>query len=228
MPEGPIKAFENFFERTIFWGRWVQAPMYMRLVIGSFFYLFQFFHELYVMYLGMFIGVPDEEGVINLFTEGESMLAILALVDLSMVMNIVVMVIIGGYTIFTSNIDLEDNEDKPLWLDGIDAGMLKIKLATSLASISGVHLLKTFINIRGSIQSDSTAGIQIEIAIHMAFIFSAWLLAHTEKTIHTYGHYAHHDAQQQATVHAAAAAAAAIRAPAPKFSHDDDHDLEGL
>lgn len=192
-----LKNFENFFEKTIFWSRWVQAPMYMGLAIGSFFYLYQFLHELYVMYEGMFVGRPDEEGVLNKFSEGEAMLSVLALVDVSMVMNLIVMVIIGGYSIFTSHIDLEDNEDKPLWLDGLDAGMLKIKLATSLASISGVHLLKTFIDVRGSIQNETINGILIEIAIHMAFIISAWLLAQTEKTIHSYGHYATHDAVER-------------------------------
>ena len=172
------------------------------------------------MYNGMFIGIADEEGVINKYTEGESMLAILALVDLSMVMNLVIMVIIGGYSIFTSHIDLEENEDKPLWLDGLDAGMLKIKLATSLASISGVHLLKTFIDIRGSITTDSIDGILIEIAIHMAFIISAWLLSQTEKTIHSYGHYAHHDAE--------AAAAAAVSVKTSVGDSGDDDELEGL
>jgi len=162
--------------------------MYFGLAIGTFFYLYQFLHELYLMYEGMFIGRPDEEGVITRFTEGETMLSVLALVDVSMVMNLIVMVIIGGYSIFTSHIDLEENEDKPLWLEGLDAGMLKIKLATSLASISGVHLLKTFIDIRGSIQGDSVVGILIEIAIHMAFIVSAFMLAQTEKTIHSYHH----------------------------------------
>ena len=184
----PLKNFENTFEKLIFWSRWVQAPMYFGLAIGTFFYLYQFLHELYLMYEGMFIGRPDEEGVITRFTEGETMLSVLALVDVSMVMNLIVMVIIGGYSIFTSHIDLEENEDKPLWLEGLDAGMLKIKLATSLASISGVHLLKTFIDIRGSIQGDSVVGILIEIAIHITFILSAWLLSQTEKTIHSYHH----------------------------------------
>ncbi|MEQ9426436.1 MAG: YqhA family protein [Cyclobacteriaceae bacterium] len=209
---GALKNFENFFEKTIFWSRWVQAPMYMGLAIGAFFYLYQFMVELMHMYTGLFIGLPDEEGVINKYTEGEAMLSMLALVDVSMVMNLVVMVIVGGYSIFTSKIDVQHHEDKPLWLDGLDAGMLKIKLATSLASISGVHLLKTFVDIRGSIQSDSATGILIEIAIHMAFIASAWLLSQTEKTIHSYGHYAHLDASH------------AVRVK----QTDDDEDLEGL
>ena len=103
-----------------------------------------------------------------------------------MVMNLLVMVIIGGYSIFTSKIDVDQHEDKPLWLEELDAGRLKIKLASSLASISGVHLLKTFIDVRGAQEFEGVAGISIEIAIHLAFIISALFLAYTEKIQHGY------------------------------------------
>jgi uncharacterized protein (TIGR00645 family) len=95
---------------------------------------------------------------------------------------------IGGYSIFTSRIDVDMHDDKPLWLEGLDAGMLKIKLATSLASISGVQLLKTFINYRETLEKADTVDIIMEIVIHMVFITSAFMLAHTEKTIHSYPH----------------------------------------
>ena len=116
------------------------------------------------------------------------MLRILGLVDISMVMNLVVMVTIGGYSIFTSRIDVDSHEDKPLWLEDLDAGQLKIKLATSLASISGVQLLKTFIDYREAEQKAGSEGIIIEIVIHMVFIVSALLLAQTEKITHSYKH----------------------------------------
>ena len=119
------------------------------------------------------------------------MLAILGLVDISMVMNLIVMVTIGGYSIFTSRIDVDHHEDKPLWLEDLDAGQLKIKLATSLASISGVQLLKTFIDYREAEQKAGSEGIIIEIVIHMVFIISALLLAQTEKITHSYKHGGH-------------------------------------
>ena len=103
-----------------------------------------------------------------------------------MVINLLVMVTIGGYSIFTSKIDVNQHEDKPLWLEELDAGRLKIKLAASLASISGVHLLKTFIDVRGAQEFEGVSGIAIEIAIHLAFIVSALLLAYTEKIQHAY------------------------------------------
>lgn len=175
----PIKRFEGFFEGFIFWSRWVQAPLYTGLIVASFLYLYKFFVEL--LHLVQYISVWDET---------EVMVKVLGLVDVSMVMNLVVMVTIGGYSIFTSRIDVDMHEDKPLWLEGLDAGQLKIKLATSLASISGVYLLKTFMNYRNEVQKTSTEGVIIEIVIHMVFIISALLLSQTEKITHSYhSHY---------------------------------------
>ncbi|MFK7953735.1 MAG: TIGR00645 family protein [Ekhidna sp.] len=172
-----LKKFENFFEGFIFWSRWVQAPLYTGLIIAAFLYLYKFFQELF--YLMQYISKWDET---------EVMIKILGLVDVSMVMNLVVMVTIGGYSIFTSRIDVDMHDDKPLWLEGLDAGQLKIKLATSLASISGVYLLKTFMNYRIEVEKTSTTGVIIEIVIHIVFIVSALLLAQTEKITHSYHH----------------------------------------
>lgn len=177
MAEKGIKQFENFFEGFMFWTRWVQAPLYIGLILAAFLYLVKFFQELYQTY----------QQTLSLH-ETEMMLRILGLVDISMVMNLVVMVTIGGYSIFTSKIDVDSHEDKPLWLEDLDAGQLKIKLATSLASISGVQLLKTFIDYREAEQKAGSEGIIIEIVIHMVFIISALLLAQTEKITHSYKH----------------------------------------
>ena len=175
--ESGLKKFENFFEGFMFWSRWVQAPLYTGLIFGSFLYLVKFFQELYHTW--------EQTTILG---ETDMMLRILGLVDISMVMNLVVMVTIGGYSIFTSRIDVDSHEDKPLWLEDLDAGQLKIKLATSLASISGVQLLKTFIDYREAEQKAGSEGIIIEIVIHMVFIISALLLAQTEKITHSYKH----------------------------------------
>ena len=120
--------------------------------------------------------------------ETEMMLSVLNLVDISMVMNLLVIVTIGGYSIFTSRMEVDLHEDKPLWLNNLDAGQLKIKLATSLASITGVQLLKTFVDYREAATKVSSEGIIIEIIIHIVFILSALLLAQTEKITHGYAH----------------------------------------
>ncbi len=183
----PIKRFEGFFEGFIFWSRWIQAPLYTGLIIAAIVYLIKFYQEL--------LSLVEK---FNKITEMDVMVKVLGLVDISMVMNLIIMVTIGGYSIFTSRIDVDMHEDKPLWLEGLDAGQLKIKLATSLASISGVYLLKTFMNYRNEVEKTSTEGVIIEIVIHMVFIVSALLLSQTEKITHSYhaSHAPSHDEEE--------------------------------
>ena len=183
-----LKQFENFFEGFMFWSRWVQAPLYVGLIIGAVLYLFKFFEVLFHVWHHF-----------STLKENDMMLEILGLVDISMVMNLVVMVTIGGYSIFTSKIDVDHHEDKPLWLEDLDAGQLKIKLSTSLASISGVQLLKTFIDYRETeaAKKQNSEEVIMEIAIHMVFIVSALLLAQTEKVTHSYKH-GHHAPKEDA------------------------------
>ncbi len=160
------KSIEGLIENMVFFSRWFQAPIYLGLIIGSGLYVYKFMEELASLALN-----------IQVLTEVEVMLAILGLIDISMVMNLLIIVIIGGYSIFTSRIDFDEQEDRPHWIDNLDADRLKVKLATSLASISGVHLLKTFIDIHSETETGSYDALSFEISIHLVFIFSALVLA---------------------------------------------------
>lgn len=113
-------------------------------------------------------------------TEEMVMLGVLNLVDITMVANLITMVVIGGYASFVSRLPVEKHEDRPDWLQKVDAGTLKIKLVGSLIGISGIHLLKSFINV------DHRPHDQImwQILIHCTFLISALLLAVTERIIH--------------------------------------------
>ena len=167
------KSIESVVEFLVFFSRWFQAPVYMGLIIGSGLYVYKFMEELSRLALS-----------IQKLTEVEVMLAILGLIDISMVMNLLVIVIIGGYSIFTSKIDFDEQEDRPHWIDHLDADRLKVKLATSLASISGVHLLKTFIDIHSNTNtSKEMTALMYEIIIHMVFIVSALVLAWIAKIL---------------------------------------------
>lgn len=168
------KAIEATIESTIFFSRWLQAPIYLGLILGSLLYVYKFMEELARLALN-----------ITTLSEVESMLMILGLIDISMVMNLLVIVIIGGYSIFTSKIDFDEQEDRPHWIDHLDADRLKVKLATSLASISGVHLLKTFIDIHSQTGDKGLDALKFEIIIHMVFIFSALVLAWIAKMLDT-------------------------------------------
>ena len=166
------KAVENTIEFFIFFSRWLQAPIYLGLIIGSLLYVYKFMEELAAL-----------AGSITSITEVQAMLAILGLIDISMVMNLLIIVIIGGYSIFTSRLDFEGAEDRPQWIDHLDADRLKVKLATSLASISGVHLLKTFIDVHSEAETSGFMELNYEIAIHLVFIISALILAWIAKIL---------------------------------------------
>jgi uncharacterized protein (TIGR00645 family) len=160
-----MKSAERALERFIFFGRWFQAPMYFGLVLIGFVYAYKFAVEL--------VHIVSEVGSL---TEEAFMLGVLTLVDITMVANVMVMVIIGGYATFVSRLPLEGEEDKPDWLQRVDAGTMKVKLAASLVGISAIHLLKSFINITNKEPEQVT----MQIIIHAVFVVSALLLAVTE------------------------------------------------
>ena len=90
--------------------------------------------------------VHAAELLTRLLTMGESdlILALLGLVDASLVASLVVMVIISGYDNFVGQITAP--EQALPWLGNLDAGALKIKIATSIVAISSIQLLEMFLN----------------------------------------------------------------------------------
>jgi uncharacterized protein (TIGR00645 family) len=164
-----LRAFEKVIETLIFWSRWIQAPLYAGLIIGGLLYAYKFTVELYHMVME-----------INVITESELMLGVLTLVDITMVANLLIMVIIGGYSTFVSKMDIEHHEDRPDWLKKVDAGTLKVKLAGSLVGVSGIHLLQTFINIK----NQDMEHVKWQVIIHLVFLASSVMLAYSEKILH--------------------------------------------
>jgi uncharacterized protein (TIGR00645 family) len=153
-------------EAFIFWSRWLQAPLYLGLIAAQGVYVYQFMHEL--------AHLVSKAGELS---ESEVMLIVLGLIDVVMIANLLIMVIIGGYETFVSKLDLEDHPDQPEWLSHVNAGVLKVKLAVALISISSIHLLRTFIN--ASHVEDRV--IVTQIAIHASFLVSALAIAWTDR-----------------------------------------------
>ena len=160
---------EIVFEKLIFSSRWLQAPLYAGLILGGMLYTYKFMVELIHLSTS-----------INEISETALMLGVLTLVDITMVANLLIMVIIGGYSTFISRLNIDQHEDKPEWLQKIDAGSLKVKLAGSLVGVSGIHLLQTFININ----NQESEHVMWQVIIHVVFLFSALMLAYTEKILH--------------------------------------------
>jgi uncharacterized protein (TIGR00645 family) len=152
-------------EYIIFASRWLQAPLYFGLIIVQIIYTYKFIIEL--------IHIVTQA---QASTELQLLLGILSLVDFTMVANLLVMVIIGGYATFVSKLNLDNHDDKPDWLDHIDPGAIKVKLASSLIGISSIHLLRTFIDISIA----DIEKIKWQIIIHLTFIASTVFLALSE------------------------------------------------
>jgi uncharacterized protein (TIGR00645 family) len=118
-------------------------------------------------------------------TETEVMLIVLGLIDVVMISNLLIMVIVGGWETFVSRLGLENHPDEPEWLSHVNAGVLKVKLATAIIGISSVHLLKTFINV----ENFDEKTLIWQTIIHMTFVISALIIAYVEKIIATTRHH---------------------------------------
>ena len=164
---GPVKHLESF----IFASRWIQAPLYLGLIVAQVVYCWLFMVELSHLVAGAF--GPHH------MTETDVMLIVLGLIDVVMIANLLVMVIVGGYETFVSRLDLEGHPDQPEWLSHVNAGVLKIKLSTAIIGISSIHLLKSFINAANL--SEHT--LMWQVVIHVVFLFSALAMALVDKTM---------------------------------------------
>ena len=210
-PPGKITAPMSLLPRMIFASRWLQLPLYLGLILAQGVYVFQFWIELVHLieaafgnqaalitlvkstgYQAAAIFGPDGKSIIGYepitnLNETIIMLVVLALIDVVMISNLLIMVIIGGYETFVSRLRLDGHPDQPEWLDQVNASVLKVKLATAIIGISSIHLLKTFINA-----ANYTEKVLIwQTVIHIAFLFSALAIAMADRIMHPAGSQGH-------------------------------------
>ncbi len=200
----------------IFASRWLQAPLYLGLIVAQAVYVVLFFVELWHLV----------ENVVasGHISETDVMLSVLALIDIVMIANLLIMVIIGGYETFVSKIRVNGHHDEPDWLSHVNANLLKVKLAISIISISSIHLLKTFIEVgrmNGGVVTDASGsviysgeGVMWEVLIHLAFIVSALALAWIDRMSHHGDKPKGEDHAQSPTSASPSAAAPAAALPA--------------
>ncbi|MBL8349705.1 MAG: TIGR00645 family protein [Burkholderiaceae bacterium] len=182
----------------IFASRWLQLPLYLGLIVAQCVYVFHFWVELVHLVEAVFgnadalaklvtsIGYKSDAAVTSL-NETIIMLVVLALIDVVMISNLLIMVIVGGYETFVSRLNLEGHPDQPEWLSHVNASVLKVKLATAIIGISSIHLLKTFINA-----ANYTDKVLLwQTVIHIAFLFSALSIALADRLMANSGKAAH-------------------------------------
>src|SRR5262249_32665160 len=157
-------SMERLIESFILGARWLLLPLYAALLLSV---------------LGLYVMVGRE--LIHLIevlpnvTEADVVLAILALLDLVLIANLLVMVAVSSYESFISRIQSADAADKPEWLGKLDSSNVKVKVALSIVMISAIHLLRAFMN------EQQTDRLIVLAGVHLVFVGSALLLAFIDK-----------------------------------------------
>jgi uncharacterized protein (TIGR00645 family) len=156
----------------IFGSRWLQLPLYLGLIVAQCVYIALFLKELWHL----------SWHALDL-TEQQIMMSVLALIDVVMISNLLIMVIVGGYETFVSRLELERHPDQPEWLSHVNASVLKIKLAMAIIGISSIHLLRVFIYAGSLGKPDAPyteTGVMWQALIHGLFVLSAIGIAYVE------------------------------------------------
>ncbi|MBB5221161.1 uncharacterized protein (TIGR00645 family) [Amaricoccus macauensis] len=161
-------AIETRFERGLFAARWLMAPMYLGLVVSLGMLAVVFVREL-AYYASQIMTLTSEDTI----------LVVLTLIDLTLAGNLLLIVLFSGYENFVSKLDIDDTADRPSWMGTVDFSGLKMKLIASIVAISGIHLLKRFMEI-GEIHSETPFDpnqLFWLVVIHLTFVISGVLLA---------------------------------------------------
>jgi uncharacterized protein (TIGR00645 family) len=162
---------ERLIERGLFASRWILAPFYIGLIGALSMLMLTFAQELWHFVQAVLASFSGE--VETVLKAQDAILACLALIDISLAANLIIIVVFSGYENFVSKIDVGDHEDAPSWKGKVDFTGLKIKLIASIVAISGIHLLKIFMDIK----KYSDIEIMWMVIIHMAFVVSGVMLA---------------------------------------------------
>ncbi len=130
------ELLETGIEKFIFSSRWLLSPFYIGLVAVILILFVKFSRELFHIITIIFTA-----------TESEVIVSVLSLIDITFTASLVVIVIFSGYENFVSKIDGVDHKSWPDWMSKIDFSGLKMKLISCIVAISGIQLLKVFMNI---------------------------------------------------------------------------------
>jgi uncharacterized protein (TIGR00645 family) len=171
-PERPTRWYERVEhggERFLFASRWLLAPLYVGMVVAIVAIGIKFFQELWHLVTHI-VGLTGDE-VIG---------SVLALIDLALLANLVLIVIFAGYENFVSKIAAaRRSEDRPRWMGHVDFSGLKMKLIGSIVAISAIGLLADFIGMEevGPGHPFDPTLLMWRVILHLTFVASGVLFA---------------------------------------------------
>ena len=164
-----LERVEHGGERFLFASRWLLAPLYLGMVAALIAIVIKFFQELWHLVTHIITSSGDDV-----------VLGVLALLDLALLANLVLIVIFAGYENFVSKIAAARRaEDRPHWMGHVDFSGLKMKLIGSIVAISAIGLLADFTGLTEIKHGDPFDSnlLMWRVILHLTFVASGVLFA---------------------------------------------------
>ena len=157
---------KRLFESYLLLSRWLLAPFLAILTLALF---------------GLVVKAAKKAwSLVSLLAEGQDLhvtLAMLNLIDITLIGSLVVIVILSIYDNFVSPFSAEDHGNWPEWIGHIDFSQLKLRLMATIVAITAIELLEAFIDADETTDRD----LYFAIGIHLTFVFSTLILAAAER-----------------------------------------------
>ena len=147
---------------AVFAARWIMAPMYLGVIISLAFLTFIFCREV-LQYIPDLITMSHERALIMA----------LSLVELTLAINLLLIILVVSYQSFIIN--LRPTTEGLSGSNMIDLAGLKSKLIAALVAITGINLLKRFLEVGGESVEYGSAELFWFIAVFMSFVV-AWVM----------------------------------------------------
>ena len=158
---------EVFVEKLIFRSRWILAFFYLILVATLGLVAIKFAKE-FLHFASIFWNASEAE-----FVTG-----VLAIVDKTLLGNLLILIIFSGYENFVSIIGAaKSSPDRPKWMGGVDFASLKLKLIGSIVALSGINLLAAFLEI----ETTNKENLGWMVGIHITFVVTGLIFALSER-----------------------------------------------
>jgi uncharacterized protein (TIGR00645 family) len=165
-----LNKIETFVEQVIYASRWLLVPVFLGLVVALAGYSVVFCYQAIKFIFVLFT-----------YEKNDLLLAVLTFVDKVLVSGLIVMVLIGGYENSVGKLNVPAHKNRLSWLGKVGSSSLKIKLSTSIVSISSIHLLKMFLDVN----KYSFAELAWTTGIHVVMVVTSILLAYMDKILGT-------------------------------------------
>ncbi|SRR5579872_503923 len=164
----------DIFEKFIYSIRILLIPFYLGLTICLVAYLYAMGREIGDLVTYVF-SHPDAAKMGE-----EFVIRILSMVDITMIANLVVIILVGSYSIFIRKIG-ENHKKMPQWLEHLSSGSLKVKTTMSIVSVLMINLLKVSVQA-----TDTWEAVAIKIAIFLACVLGMMATVRTNRIVETH------------------------------------------